>query len=246
MTGDTWLILGGSSSVARAFAFEVARDGSDVLLAGRDTEDLARTAADLNIRTGRKATALEFDATAHDTHTQFVETCRGRAERLNVFLAFGIMPSQEETDRDFRLAKAMVETNYLGAVSILDRLAPVMEAQGRGHVVVLGSVAGDRGRLRNYLYGSTKAALHTYLEGLRARLYRSGVKVLTIKPGVLDTAMTWGLPRLPFPATPEDFARATLTHIKRGREIAYVPGIWRLIMLVIRSIPERYFKRTDI
>jgi NADP-dependent 3-hydroxy acid dehydrogenase YdfG len=246
MISDTWLILGGSSSVARAFAFEVARLGADVLLAGRDMEDLARTAADLNIRTGRKATPVEFDASAADSHADFVETCRGKAERLNVFLAFGIMPSQAQTDRDFDLARAMIETNYLGAVSVLDRLAPVMEAQGQGHVVVLGSVAGDRGRLRNYLYGSTKAALHTYLEGLRARLHRSGVQVLTIKPGVLDTAMTWGLPRLPFPATPEAFARATLAHVKRGREIAYVPGIWRLIMLVIRSIPERFFKKTDI
>ena len=246
MSGDTWLILGASSSVARAFAFEVAQEGADVILAGRDTEDLGRTAADLKVRTGREALALAFDATAYDSHGEFVETCRGKAERLNVFLAFGIMPSQEETDRDFGLAKAMIETNYLGAVSILDRLAPVMETQGQGHVVVLGSVAGDRGRLRNYLYGSTKAALHTYLEGLRARLYRSGVRVLTIKPGVLDTAMTWGLPRLPFPATPEVFARATLAHVKRAREIAYVPGIWRLIMLVIRLIPERFFKRTDI
>ena len=246
MTGVTWLILGGSSSVARAFAFEVAQEGADVILAGRDTEDLARTAADLEVRTGREATALDFDATAYDSHGDFVEACRGRAERLNVFLAFGVMPSQEETDGDFGLAKAMIETNYLGAVSILDRLAPLMEAQGGGHVVVLGSVAGDRGRLRNYLYGSTKAALHTYLEGLRARLYRSGVQVLTVKPGVLDTAMTWGLPRLPFPATPEAFARATLAHVKRGREIAYVPGIWRLIMFVIRLIPERFFKRTDI
>ncbi len=246
MTNETWLILGGSSSVARAFAFEVAQEGADVILAGRDTEDLERTAADLKVRTGREATALAFDATAYDTHAAVVETCRARAERLNVFLAFGVMPSQEETNRDFALAKAMIETNYLGAVSILDRLAPVMEAQGRGHVVVLGSVAGDRGRLRNYLYGSTKAALHTYLEGLRARLYRSGVQVLTVKPGVLDTAMTWGLPRLPFPATPEAFARATLAHVKRGREIAYVPGIWRLIMLVIGLIPERFFKTTDI
>jgi len=246
MSGDTWLILGGSSSVARAFALEVAQDGADVVLAGRDTEDLSRTAADLTVRTGREATALAFDATDYDGHVEFVEACRGEAGRLNVFLAFGVMPSQEETDGDFSQAKAMIETNYLGAVSILDRLAPVMEAQGCGHVVVLGSVAGDRGRLRNYLYGSTKAALHTYLEGLRARLDRAGVRVLTIKPGVLDTAMTWSLPRLPFPATPEAFARETLAHVKRGREIAYVPGIWRLIMLVIRHIPERFFKKTDI
>ena len=246
MSAGTWLILGGSSSVARAFAFEVAQNGAAVMLAGRDTEDLERTAADLKVRTGAEASALAFDATDYDTHGDFAESCSGKAEQLNVFLAFGTMPSQAETDGDFGLAKAMVETNYLGAVSILDRLAPVMEAQGQGHVVVLGSVAGDRGRLRNYLYGSTKAALHTYLEGLRARLFRSGVRVLTVKPGVLDTAMTWGLPRLPFPATPEAFARATLDHVKRGREIAYVPGIWRLIMLIIRHIPERLFKRTDI
>ena len=114
MSDETWLILGGSSSVARAFAVEVTRRGADVLLAGRDTEDLERTAADLSIRTGRKATALEFDATAYDTHADFARTCRGMAEQLNVFLAFGIMPSQEETDRNcsnlgYILAKPLAE-----------------------------------------------------------------------------------------------------------------------------------------
>lgn len=243
----TWLILGASSSIARAFAREVAAQGCDVLLAGRDQDDLERSAADLRIRYGGRAEAIAFDAVAYDSHEAFVAECRRRTRgALNVFLAFGLMPGQAEMDADFALARKTIEATYLGAVSILSRLAPALEAQGTGHLVVLGSVAGDRGRLKNYLYGSAKAGLHHYLQGLRARLARSGISVTTIKPGFMDTAMTWGLPGLFLVASPQACARACLRFAEQGAEVRYVPRFWGGVMLVIKMIPERLFKRMNI
>jgi short-subunit dehydrogenase len=110
-------------------------------------------------------------------------------------------------------------------------------------VVVLGSVAGDRGRLKNYVYGSAKAGLHAYTQGLRARLFRAGVTVTTIKPGFIDTPMTFGMRSGALMASPEACARACLRHSQRGSEVAYFPPIWRVIMLIIQGIPERLMKR---
>ncbi len=242
----TWLVLGASSSVARAFALAAAEDGADVLLAGRDIDDMERTAADIGVRTGRKAEALAFDAGEISSHADFVAQCQGKADFLNVFLAFGAMPAQDEIDADFALAERTVNVNYLGAMSILHRLAPVLEEQGDGHVVVLSSVAGDRGRLKNYVYGSAKAGLSTYLGGLRARLFRKGVSVTTIKPGFMDTGMTWGIEGMFLVASPEDAARACLKAAKARRHVVYVPFFWWGIMNIIRHIPEFIFKRMNI
>jgi short-subunit dehydrogenase len=241
----TWLVLGGSSAIARAFAVEAARRGHDVILAGRDAEDLERTAADLRVRFGRGAETLPFDAVAYEAHEGFVDACRRRAagRRLDVFLAFGLMPSQEEIDRDFALARATIEANYLGAVSVLARLAPVLEAQRGGRVVVLGSVAGDRGRLKNYVYGSAKAGLAAYVQGLAARLLRSGVTVTLVKPGPIDTAMTWGAGVAARAATPEGCARACLRAAGRGVGTTYYPPVWRPIMAILRHVPEKVFRR---
>jgi NAD(P)-dependent dehydrogenase (short-subunit alcohol dehydrogenase family) len=208
MAGDrdqrqTWLVLGASSSVARAFARVAAGDGADVILAGRDTDDLKRTAGDVAIRTGGTVNVLPFDAEDPASHEAFAADVGKRADFLNVFLAFGAMPEQDEIDADFALAERTIAVNYTGAISVLHRLAPILEEQGDGHVVVLSSVAGDRGRLKNYVYGSAKAGLNTYLQGLRARLFRKGVSVTTVKPGFMDTDMTWGLApsRPPAPAS---------------------------------------------
>jgi short-subunit dehydrogenase len=126
---------------------------------------------------------------------------------------------------------------------VLLHLAPALERQGEGRVIVVGSVAGDRGRLKNYVYGSAKAGLHAFAQGLRARLFRAGVQVTTVKPGFIDTAMTFGMKSGPLMASPEACARACLRHAKRGREIAYYPPVWRLIMLIIKHIPEPLMKR---
>ena len=247
MTIPTLLILGASSPIARAFAREAARHGAHIVLAGRDLGDLEDTAADLRIRYRVEVGVIAFDATAYDTHGAFVHACaEAVSDELNVFLAFGAMEEQAAIDADFTLARRTIEATYLGAVSVLMRLAPELERRGGGHVCVLGSVAGDRGRPKNYVYGSAKAGLHAYLQGLRARLHRAGVAVTTIKPGFVDTAMTFGRPGLFLVTSPEDCARACYRHTVRGAEVAYLPGFWRAIMTVIRAIPESLFKRMDL
>ena len=246
MTGvaaETWLILGSSSSIARAFARKAAHQGFDVILAGRDLDDLERTACDVGVRIGRRAEIVPFVATAFDDHGAFVERCRGLAPTLNVCLVFGLMPPQAAIDVDLALARRTIDVNYLGAVSVLSRLAPLLEAQGRGRVVVLSSVAGERGRIGNYVYGSAKAGLNAYLQGLRARLFRAGVTVTTIKGGYMDTAMTFGLPGIILAAKPEAAAEAMLRAAAKGEAVAYYPRFWGWIMLIIKLIPERVFRR---
>jgi short-subunit dehydrogenase len=253
--GHTWLILGASSSVARAFARLAAEGGADLLLAGRDRADIERTAADIRLRTGRSVEVLYFDADPYTDHLGFAEACRAKVaaaegqregQCLDVFLAFGAGPSQGDIDRDFTLAQRAITVNYTGAVSVLARLAPILEAQRGGQVVVLTSVAGDRGRKKNYVYGSAKAGLNAYLQGLRGRLHAAGVGVTTVKAGFLDTAMTYGLPGMFLVASPGPCARACLAHAAKRREIAYFPGYWRFIMAIVKAIPERWFKRLSI
>lgn len=242
----TWIVLGASSSVGRAFSRQAAAGGSDVILAGRDTDDLQRTAADVALRGNCRADVVYFDAESTDDHSKFVDDCMRRGGPVDVFLLFGTMPEQQAIDQDFALALQTIGVNYVGAVSVLSRLAPHLEAQGGGRVVVLSSVAGDRGRLKNYVYGSAKGALNLYLQGLRARLARSNVSVTTVKAGFLDTDMSYGMPGLFLVAPPEACAKACLELSAKGREVAYFPRFWWAIMTIIKSIPERIFKRLSI
>jgi short-subunit dehydrogenase len=246
MSGETWLIVGASSAIARAFARLAAARGDRVLLAGRDQEDMATTACDLEVRSGVETHVLLFDAVQYETHDAFLaRVAERRHGRLNVFLAVAAMGEQAELADDTARELALAEATYLGPLSILSRLAALLEADGAGRIVVLGSVAGDRGRPKNYSYGSAKAGLHAYLSGLRGRLWRKGVSVTTIKPGFVDTAMTWGLPGLFLVASPEAAARACMRHALAGAEVRYVPAFWWAIMTVIRLIPERLFKRLN-
>lgn len=248
MSTDLWIVIGASSSVARAFALEAAAGGADVVLAGRDEEDLEAGAADLRLRSGRSVTVLPFDAADFEGHDAFVADCwaAAAARRLNVFFAVGTMPDQAQASRDFGIARRVIDVNFLSVVSLLTRLEPGLRRQGGGAVVVLGSVAGDRGRRKNFIYGSAKAGLHAYLQGMRSHLVDAGVRVVTVKPGFVDTAMTWGLPGLFLVASPEAAARASLRGAMKGRDEIYHPGFWRLIMTVIKAIPESLFKRLSI
>jgi decaprenylphospho-beta-D-erythro-pentofuranosid-2-ulose 2-reductase len=247
VSAETWLVLGASSAIARAFARLVARRGHDVILAGRDREDLETLAKDLTVRGAAAAHVLGFDALDTAAHDQFARDCRRLAPgRLCVFLAFATMDDQAAVDAAPDLALATINAGFSGAVSVLHRLAPDLEAQEGGHVIVLGSVAGDRGRRKNYVYGASKAGLHTYLQGLRARLFRHGVTVTTVKPGFVDTAMTFGRPGLFLVAPPQAIAEASLKAALKGRDEIYAPWFWALIMLIIKSIPERVMKRLDI
>jgi short-subunit dehydrogenase len=243
---STWLVLGASSAIGRAIAEAAARRGSDVILAGRNLDELERTAAHIRITSGRKASTAPFDALAFDTHQYFANEIAGRTGELNVALLFALMPEQAEMDSDPAKALACIAASYMGAVSVLHHLAPHLEAKGRGVVIGFGSVAGDRGRLKNYIYGSSKAGLHAYLSGLRNRLGRRGVHVMTVKPGFVDTAMTWGKPGVVLAARPEVVAEACLRAGEKRKDVIYVPGFWRWVMLVIRLIPESIFKKLSI
>ncbi len=242
----TWLILGASSSIGRAFGRQVAARGCSVLLAGRDMPDLERNAQDIATRYGGEARALQFDAADSAGHAAISAALAESDGPIGVFLLFGAMPEQADIDMDFELARQTVEVNYLGAMSVLSVLAPVFEARSEGRIVVLSSVSGDRGRLKNYVYGSAKAGLNAYLQGLRARLWRRGVTVTTVKAGFIDTDMTFGSPGLFLVASPDACAAACLRLAEAARETAYFPWFWRYIMLIIRYIPERIFKRLNI
>jgi short-subunit dehydrogenase len=244
---QTWLIVGASSIISRAFAAEVAARGHKAILAGRDTDDIGATAADLRVRFGVPAVVLPINVTAPGTQADFVASCRAEAEGvLNVFIAVGSMPTQAAIDRDPGLAQSVIDTNLTGVAHLLQAFIPLFEAERKGSIVVLGSVAGDRGRPKNYVYGAAKAGLHAYLQGLRARLARVGVVVTTVKPGFVDTAMSYGQPGMFLVARPETVARDCLRAAERRTAVLYTPWFWKYIMWIIRAIPELIFKRLDI
>jgi short-subunit dehydrogenase len=242
---ETWLVLGASSAIARAFARAVAERGADVVLAGRDMEDLARSAADLSLRSSRRATTLAFDALDPAAIGALRDRCQTLPPgRLHALLAFAVMPEQEAAERDPELLRRMVEVNVSATASVLCALAPLLAARGGGRLVVLGSVAGDRGRAKNFLYGATKAAVAAIADGLRARWWREGVSVTLVKPGVVDTAMTWPLAAAPAPAAPpEAVAARAVRAAERGAATVYAPALWGPVMLVIRLLPTAIFNR---
>lgn len=140
----------------------------------------------------------------------------------------------------------MIDVNFTSYVSILEKAASYLEQERTGFIGVISSVAGDRGRQSNYIYGSSKGALSVYLQGLRNRLFSSGVHVATIKPGFVDTQMTYGLNGLFLVAKPEDVAKRVYESIRKERDVIYVPGFWAVMMFIIKSIPERIFKRLEL
>jgi short-subunit dehydrogenase len=201
------------------------------------------TAADARLRGAPSARALICDAADAASRAAFLRAAVPDNVLLNIFLAIGSMPDQDAMDSDPALLASMIEANYSGPVALIQGLARNLEAQRGGRVVIVGSVAGDRGRRKNYLYGSAKAGLAGYSEGLRARLFPCGATVTLIKPGFVDTSMTWGLPGMFLVASPEDCASAMLAAADRGQAVAYVPFFWRYIMLVIQHIPAQIMKR---
>jgi len=242
----TWIILGATSSMARAFARKVAAEGAGVLLAGRDMDDLAIQAADAKVRGARMAEAVAFDARAPEGFQSLIDRLAGEEGELNAAVFVGSMPAQAEIDADPSLIDGTVTDSFIGPARFLQMLAPLMEARGGGTVVGVGSVAGDRGRIGNYVYGAAKAGFATYLSGLRNRLTRAGGHVVTVKPGFVDTSMTWGLPGLFLVATPEAVAEDLWKAVRKRRNVIYTPFFWRYIMLIIRHIPEPIFKKMKI
>lgn len=246
MTKETWIILGATSSMARALSRALAEEGHALLLAGRDMEDIARLAADCTARGAALAEPMRFDARKPATFASLIERLSDQEGMLNAAVFVGSMPEQAEIDEDPALIDGTVTDSFTGPARFLQMLAPLMEARGGGAVVGVGSVAGDRGRVGNYVYGAAKAGFHTYLSGLRNRLGRAGAHVVTVKPGFVDTGMTWGIEGMFLVAPPEKVATDILRAVKKRKNVIYTPFFWRYIMLIIRSIPEPIFKKLSI
>jgi decaprenylphospho-beta-D-erythro-pentofuranosid-2-ulose 2-reductase len=237
------LILGATSAIARGTATAFAARGDNLYLASRDLEELKRIAADIKIRYGVKVSYGLFDAAATDTHPTFFQSVLNEMQELNgVALAFGLLGDQQAA-REFAVAEKIIASNFTGAVSILSICANYFEPHKRGFIIGISSVAGDRGRQSNYVYGAAKGGLSLYLQGLRNRLFHSGVRVITIKPGFVDTAMTFGLPGMFLVASPQDIGKKIVSTLSKSTDIAYLPGFWRFIMLIIKHVPEFIFKR---
>lgn len=241
------LILGATSRVARELAHRYAEAGHAVAVCARDLAEAERIAADLQVRHEVPALARAFDATTFESHPALVDDIEGELDPIEVaVIAFGEMGDQETSQGDFAAARKVIDINYTGAASICEALAAVMEQRGRGAIIGISSVAGDRGRQSNYVYGSAKGAFSLYLGGLRNRLFDAGVRVLTVRLGFVDTRMTYGMQTgIPI-ADPAAISAQIVAALDRGEDNIYLPRFWRGIMGVIKAIPEGVFKRLKL
>ncbi len=236
------LVLGATSAIAQQVARAYAERGAALFLVARSEERLLAVADDLRVRGGQVETAVA-DLDDEAVHEELL----ARAAPLGiVFLAYGVLGDAQRAQESAEAAQAILRTNLSSPVSLLTRAAQRLEAQGSGCIVALASVAGDRGRGSNAVYGAAKAGLSAFLSGLRNRLSRSGVRVITVKPGLVDTPMTGHLPKNRLYSSPERVARDLLRGIDGTADVIYTPWWWRWIMLVVRLIPERLFKRLSL
>jgi decaprenylphospho-beta-D-erythro-pentofuranosid-2-ulose 2-reductase len=239
------LILGAASDMAVALARKFASEGYAVTLAGRNIDKLRIIEADLKVRFRGNASVVYFDALNFASHQEFY---RSLPERPDVVACvFGLLGDQHEAEHNWNACELILNSNYVGAVSILNIVANDFENKKKGTIIGVSSVAGERGRQSNYFYGSAKAGFTSYLSGLRNRLHPHGVHVLTVKPGFVKTRMIENLKTpAPITATTKQVADKVYKSLKSKANSIYVLPIWSLIMLVIRNIPEGVFKRMKL
>jgi decaprenylphospho-beta-D-erythro-pentofuranosid-2-ulose 2-reductase len=242
------LIVGATSAIAQATARLLAARGDRLFLAGRNPERLEMVRQDLSVRAGAPIGAMALDATDRGSHQGLLEAAEREMGGLDtVLIAHGTLSDQKACEASVDRTMAEIESNALSVIALLTLVANRFEAQRAGTVAVISSVAGDRGRKSNYVYGAAKGMVSLFLQGLRNRLAGAGVQVLTIKPGFVDTPMTATIVKGgPLWAKPDAIGRGIVASIDSGRDVVYLPGFWRLIMLVIRLIPERVFKRLSL
>lgn len=238
------IILGATSDIAQAVAGEFARHGFNIILAARNADRLSRLQSDLNIRYKIDVKTVEFDAAKFGDHEKLAPVVK---ESDVVLCAFGYLGDQIKSRTDWEEANRIITANFTGAVSILNIVARTYQQKGSGVIIGISSVAGDRGRGSNYIYGSAKAGFTAYLSGLRNHLSKHKVHVVTVQPGFVRTKMTEGLP-LPKPltASPEKVAADIYKAYKKRSNTVYSLWMWRWIMLIIKLIPESVFKKMNL
>ncbi|MCE0498131.1 MAG: SDR family oxidoreductase [Methylacidiphilales bacterium] len=244
MTIKNALIIGASSAIAQAVARRLASRGTALVLWSRSAARLEIIAADLRVKYDAKVFVEAFDLNDASLHQAALDRALAAQGPIDLALiCHGNLPDQSACEKDFAIVEQAFRINCLGPLSLLTVLGNYFESQGRGCLAAISSVAGDRGRQSNYVYGTTKAALSTFLAGLRNRLYPKGVRVLTIKPGFVDTPMTAHLKKSPLFAAPNKVALDIIRAVETGACVLYTPWFWHWIMLIIRLIPEKIFRK---
>ncbi len=242
------LVIGATSAIAIACSRLWAVEDAAFFLVGRKADRLQQTADDLSTRGASAVHTHVVDLNELDKHEKLIELCFSELGKIDVALiAYGTLPNQQACEQDVDETIRAFYSNGLSVIALLTLIANKMEVQAEGSIIVISSVAGDRGRFSNYVYGSAKAAVSAFCEGLRARLFNAGVHVLTIKPGFVDTPMT---KNLSFPkflvASPEKVAGDIVTAVSKKKNVIYTPWFWRFIMFVIVHIPGFVFKRLKL
>ena len=241
------LIIGATSAIAQATARLFAEAGDTLFLVARNADKLAATADDLKLRGALSVYTHELDVLNFDRHRPVIDAAVEALDGIDlVLIAHGTLPDQKACEQSFELARKEFEINALSTISLLTYLANYFEQKGEGTIAVISSVAGDRGRQSNYVYGSAKGAVTIFLQGLRNRLYKSGVDVITIKPGFVDTPMTVQFKKGLLWATPERVGFRIVKKLHSLPEEIYLPWFWRPIMSIIKGIPETFFKRLTL
>ena len=237
------LIVGATSAIAEATARIFAHDGDRLYLVARNRDRLDAMASDLKARGATQVETKDLDANDTDKHGELITQAEAALGGLDtILIAHGTLSDQKACEASFDETLKELQTNCLSVISLLTHVANRFEEQKHGTIVVISSVAGDRGRQSNYVYGTAKAAVTTFMQGLRNRLYRSGVTVITIKPGFVDTPMTASFRKSKLWASPEKIGDGIYRAMQRKNDVVYLPWFWRWIMWVIRMIPESVFK----
>ena len=240
-------IVGGTSAIAGETAKAYAEAGARLFLTGRNPERLASVADDLRVRGAVQVDTSILDVSDLSRHREVIDAAIAKLGGLDVALiAHGTLPDQAACQQRVADTVEALQVNFTATIALLTELANHFEGQRGGVIAVITSVAGDRGRQSNYVYGAAKGGVERFLQGLRNRLYRSGVTVLTIKPGFVATPMTAAMRKNALYASPRRVGRAIYRAIERRRDVIYIPWFWRPLMAAIRTVPERIFKRLHL
>jgi short-subunit dehydrogenase len=241
------LIIGAASAIAKETAIKFAKDGASLFLVDINEGRLHDVTEDINARHKTNIVFAPLDVTDFAKHQEVFDSAVEAFGGLDaVLIAHGTLPDQKKLESNPELIRREFEINCLSIISLASIAANYFEAKKSGTIAVISSVAGDRGRQSNYIYGSAKGGVTIFLQGLRNRLSKSGVQVLTIKPGLVDTPMTTDIPKNILFAKAETVGVGIYEAMKSGKDIAYLPGFWRLVMFAIKHIPEGIFKKMSL
>lgn len=241
------LIIGANSAIAKATARLYAQANDSLFLLGRDVKQLAMLKADLEVRGAASVDFARFDALQFASHEALIEQAVDALGHIDIVLiSHGSLPDQSLCERDFDAALEAFNINALSVISLLTHVSRILVQQQNACIAVVTSVAGVRGRQSNFVYGAAKAMVSTYLQGLRGRLFPHNVNVVDIKPGFVDSPMTAHLSKGALWAMPDQIAERIVRGIEKKHTTVYAPGFWRLIMIIVSSVPEFVFKRLKI